>query len=113
MLTHNLRSSNFTKEDHGKKFVSNDNKFLEALARENKTKATAAPMMEAQHEIPNKEEVYDEYACYDGSTTTMELCNDKECKERSSRPINDTMYKDKATYKEELTNYTYECTVEY
>jgi hypothetical protein len=70
-------------------------------------------MMEAQHKIPNKEEAYDEYACYDGSTTTMESCNDEECKERLSRPIDDTMYKDEATYEEELTNYTYERAVVY
>jgi hypothetical protein len=70
-------------------------------------------MMEAQHEIPNEEEAYDEYACYNGSTTTMELCDNAECKERLSGPIDDTMYKDKAMYKEELTNYTYEHAVVY
>ncbi len=90
-LTHNLQSGDVTKDDHGKKFVSNNNKFFEASAREKKTKATAAAMMEAQREIPNKEEVYDKYACYDGSTTTMESCDDKECKERLSRPIDNTM----------------------
>jgi hypothetical protein len=63
-------------------------------------------MMEAQHEIPNEEEAYDEYACYDGSTTTMESWDDEECEERSSGPIDDTMYEDEETYKEELTNYT-------
>jgi hypothetical protein len=62
-LTHNLRSSDVTKDDHGKKFVSNDDKFFEASAQENKTKAMAAAMMEAQRKIPNKEEAYDEYAC--------------------------------------------------
>jgi hypothetical protein len=108
---HNLRSSDVTKDDHGKKFVSNDDLFFEASARENKRNATAVAMMEAQREIPNKEEAYDKYACYNGSTMTMELCNDKECKERLSGPIDDTMYKDEATYEEELTNYTYECTV--
>jgi hypothetical protein len=102
MLTHNLWSGNVTEDNHGKKFVSNEDKFFEALARENKTKATAAAMMEAQHEIPNEEEAYDKYACYDGSTTTMESCDDKECKERLSRPIDDTMGEDKAKYKEEL-----------
>ncbi len=70
-------------------------------------------MMEAQHEIPNEEEVYDKYACYDGSTMTMESCKDKECKERLSGPIDDMMYKDEATYEEELTNYTYERAVVY
>jgi hypothetical protein len=30
-----------------------------------------------------------------------------------SRPIDDTMYKDEATYKEELTNYTYKCAMAY
>jgi hypothetical protein len=44
-----LRSGNVTKDDHGKKFMSEDNEFFEASARENKTKATAAAMMEAQH----------------------------------------------------------------
>ena len=43
----------------------------------------------------------------------MESCDNKKCKERLSGPIDDTMYKDEARYKEELTNYTYECTVEY
>ncbi len=112
-LTHNLWSSNVTKDDHWKKFVSNDDEFFEASARENKTKATAAAMMESQREIPNEEEAYDDYACYDGSTMTMELCNDKECEERSSGPIDDTMYKDEATYEEELTKYTYKHAVAY
>jgi hypothetical protein len=93
--------------------VSNNDKFFEALAQENKTKAKAAVMMEAQREIPNKEGAYDKYACYDGYTTTMESCNDKECKERSSRPIDDTMNKDEATYEEELTNYNYQRAVAY
>ena len=96
---HNLRSGNVTKVHHGKKFVINNNKFFEASARENKSKATAAAMMEAQCKIPNKEEAYDKYACYNGSTMTMELCNDKECKERLSGPIDDTMYKDEARMK--------------
>ncbi len=69
--------------------------------------------MEAQCKIPNKEEAYDEYPCYDGSTTTMELCDDEECKERSFGPIDDRMYKDEAMYEEELTNYTYKCAVAY
>jgi hypothetical protein len=112
-LTHNLRSGNITEEDHRKKFVSDNDEFFEASARENKTKATAAAMMEAQHKIPNEEEVYDEYVCYDGSTATMESCDDEECEERSSGPIDDTMYKDKASYEEELTNYTYKCAVAY
>ncbi len=85
--------------------MSDDDEFFEASARENKTKATAAAMMEAQP--------YDEYACYDGSTTTMESCHDEECKERSSGPIDDAMYEDEATYEEELTNYTYERAVAY
>jgi hypothetical protein len=96
-LTHNLRSGDVTEDNHTKKFVSDNDEFFEASARENKTKATAAAMMEAQHEIPNEEEAYDEYACYDGSTTTMESCDDKECKERSSGPIDETMYEDEAT----------------
>ena len=112
-LTHNLRSGNVTEDNHGKKFVSNDNEFFEASAQDNKTKAMAAAMMEAQHEIPNKEEAYDEYACYNGSTMTMESCDDEECKERLSGPIDNTVYKDEATYKEELTNYTYERAVAY
>jgi hypothetical protein len=70
-------------------------------------------MMEAQREIPNEEEAYDECACYDGSTTTMESCDDKECEERLSGPIDDTMYKDEGMCKEELTNYTYERAVVY
>jgi hypothetical protein len=110
---HNLWSSNVTKDNHGKKIVSNNNEFFEASAQENKTKAMVAAMMEAQHEILNKEEAYDEYACYDESTTTMELCNNEECKERSSGPIDDMMYEDEGTYEEELTNYTYECAVAY
>jgi hypothetical protein len=113
MLTHNLRSGNITKDDHGKKFVSDNDEFFEASAQENKTKAMAAAMMEAQSEIPNKEEANDKYACFNGSTTTMESCNNKECEQRLSRPIDDTMYKDEATYKEELTNYTYKCAVVY
>ncbi len=112
-LTHNLRSGNVTKDNHGKKFVSNDDGFIEASAQENKTKAMAAAMMEAQREIPNKEEVYDEYACYDGSTTAMKLCDNEECEERLSGLIDDRMYKDKATYEEEVTNYTYKRAVAY
>ncbi len=112
-LTHNLRSGDVTEDDHGKKFVSDDDEFFEASARENKTKATAAAMMEAQREIPNEEEAYDEYPCYDGSTTTMKSCDNEECEERSFGPIDDTMYKDEATYEEELTNYTYERAVAY
>jgi hypothetical protein len=69
--------------------VSNNDEFFEALAQENKTKAMAATMMEAQHDILIKEEVYDEYVCYNGSTTTMESSNNKECKERLSGPIDD------------------------
>jgi hypothetical protein len=76
-------------------------------------KAMAAAMMEAQREIPNEEEAYDKYTCYDGSTMTMESCNNKECKERLSGPIDDTMYKDEATYEEELTNCTYKRTLAY
>ncbi len=57
--------------------------------------------------------MYKEYACYDGSTATMESCNDKECKERLSRPINNATYKDEVTYKEEFTNDTYERAVAY
>jgi hypothetical protein len=63
MLTHILRSGDITEDDHGKKFVNNDNMFFKASARENKMKATAAVMMEAQCEIPNKEAAYDEYTC--------------------------------------------------
>jgi hypothetical protein len=110
---HNLQSGDVTKDDHGKKFVNDDDEFFGTSARVNKTKATAAAMMEAQRKIANKEEAYDEYACYNGSTTTMELCNNEECKERLSVPIDNTMYKDKAMYKEELTNYTYELAVAY
>jgi hypothetical protein len=73
MLTHNLWSGNVTKDNHGKNFVSNNDEFFEVSAQENKTKTTAAAMMEAQRKIPNEEEAYDEYACYDGSPTTMEL----------------------------------------
>jgi hypothetical protein len=43
----------------------------------------------------------------------MESCDDEECKERLSGPIDNTMYKDEATYEEELTNYTYECAMAY
>jgi hypothetical protein len=35
--------------------VRNNDKFFEALAKENKTKATAVAMMVAQRKIPNKE----------------------------------------------------------
>ncbi len=104
----NLRSGNVTKDNHGKKFVSNNDKFIEASAQENKTKARAVAMMEVQGMILNKEEAYDEYACYDGSTATMESCDNKVCKERSSGPIGNATYKDKVTYEEEFTNYTYE-----
>jgi hypothetical protein len=113
MLTHNLRSGDITEDNHGKKFVSDNNEFFEASTQENKTKATATAMMEAQCKIPNEEEAYDKYACYDGSTTTMDSCDKKECKERLSGPIDDTMYEDEATYKEELTNYTYKHDVAY
>ncbi len=91
--------------------MNNDYKFFETLAQENKTKAMAAAMMEAQHKVLNEEEAYDKYACYDGSTMTMESCNDEEFKDRSSGPIDDRMYKDEVTYAEELTNYTYKCFV--
>ncbi len=106
-------SGDVTEDDHGKKFVSNDDEFFEASARENKTKATAVAMMVAQREIPNKEEAYDEYACYDGSTVTMESRNNEECDERSSGPIDDATYEDEATDEEEFTNYTYERAVAY
>ncbi len=109
----NLLSGNVTKDDHGKKFVSADDKFFEASAQENKTKATAVAMMEAQREIPNKEEAYNKCACYYGSTTTMELCANEECKEISSGPIVDLTYKDEATYKVEFTNDTYKHAVAY
>jgi hypothetical protein len=110
----NLRSGDITEDDHGKKFVSDDDEFFEASARENKTKATAAAMMEAQREIPNEEEAYDEYACYDGSTATMESCDDEECEERRlSGPIDEASYEDEARYEEEFTNYTYERAVAY
>ncbi len=93
--------------------MSNNNELCKASARENKTKATAVAMMVAQRKLPNKEEAYDKYACYHGSTATMESCDDKECKERSSGPINYKAYEDEPTYKEEFTNYTYKCTVAY
>ncbi len=106
-------SGDVTEYDHGKKFVSDDDEFVKALARENKTKATAVAMMVAQSKIPNEEKAYNEYACYDGSTVTMESWDDEECKERLSGPIDDATYEDKATDKEEFTNYTYECAVTY
>ncbi len=84
--------------------MSDDDKFFEASARENKMKATAVAMMVAQREIPNEEEANDEYACYDGSTVTMESCDDEECEERSSGPIDDATYEDEAADKEEFTN---------
>ncbi len=68
MLTHNLRSGDVTEDDHGKNFVSDEDEFFEASSRENKTKATAAAMMEAQREILNKEEAYYGYVCYNGSS---------------------------------------------
>ncbi len=43
----NLWSGVVTKEDHRKKFVSNDNEFFKALAQENKRKVMAVAMMEA------------------------------------------------------------------
>ncbi len=68
---------------------------------------------EAQHEIPNEEEAYDEYAWYDGSTTTMESCDDEELEERMSGPEDEATYEDEVTYEEEFTNYTYERAVSY
>jgi hypothetical protein len=107
------KSNDVTKDNHGKKFVSDDDEFFEASARENKTNATAVAMMVAQRELPNKEEAYDKYACYNGSTATMESCDDKECKERLSGPIDEASYKDKAMYEEEFTNYTNKHTMAY
>ncbi len=43
----------------------------------------------------------------------MESCDDKECKERSSGPIDNVTYEDEAMYEEEFTNYTYERAVAY
>jgi hypothetical protein len=107
------KSGDVTEDNHGKKIVSDNDKFFKALARENKTKTTAVAMMVAQRKLLNKEEAYDEYACYDGSTATMESCDDEECEEGLSRPINNAKYKDKAMDEEEFTNYTYERAMAY
>jgi E3 ubiquitin-protein ligase DOA10 len=107
-----LRSGDVTEDDHGKKFISDDDEFFDAPSSDQektKTKAaTAMAMMEAQREIPNEEEAYDEYACYDGSTATMESCDDETCEERMSGHEDEATYEDEPTYEEEFTNYTYE-----
>lgn len=108
-----LRSGDVTEDDHGKKFISDDDEFFDvptSAQEKKKTKAaTAVAMMEAQREIPNEEEAYDEYACYDGSTATMESCDDETCEERMSGHEDEAAtYEDEPTYEEEFTNYTYE-----
>jgi hypothetical protein len=50
--------------------------------------------------------VYNEYACYDRSNTTMESCDKEEREERMSGPEDEETYEDESTYKEEFTNYT-------
>ena len=55
--------------------------------------------MEAQREIPNEEEACDEYACYDGSTATMESCDDEEHEERMSGSEDEATYKDQRRMK--------------
>jgi hypothetical protein len=109
----NLRTGDVTEDDHGKKFISDDDEFFESSAQEKKTKATTVAMMEAQREIPNEEEAYDEYACYDGPTATMESCDDEEREDRMSGPEDEATYEDEPTYEEEFTNYTYERAVSY
>ena len=64
----------------------------------------AAAMMEAQREILNEEEAYDEYTCYDRSTATMESCDEA---------FEESASEDKATYEEDFTNYTYERAMSY
>jgi hypothetical protein len=47
-------SSDVTKDDHGKKFESDNDNFFEALAREIKAKARVVAMMVAQRKIPKR-----------------------------------------------------------
>jgi hypothetical protein len=102
----NIRSGDLTEDDHGQRFISDDDEFFEAAAQEKKMKAAA--MMEAQREILNEEEAYDEYTCYDGSTATMESCD-----EEFEKIMSDPEPEDEGTYEEDFTNYTYERVVWY
>ena len=68
-------------------------------------------MMEAQREIPNEEEACDEYACYDGSTATMESCDDEEHEEKMSGSEDEATYKgERRMKKSSPTIYTYDYT---
>lgn len=94
----NLRSGDFTEDDHGKKFSSDDDDFFQPPPPKKQKHAT---MMEAQREILNEDESYEDCMWYDGSTATMDIY-DEEFKESKFSA------EDEASYEDEFTDYTYD-----
>ena len=92
-----LKTGDNTEDDHGKKFISDDDDFFEPPAQEKKKRKA---MMEAQREIHQDDDSYEEYTCYDGSTATMDTYDD-EYKES-------TFADEEAGYEAEFTDYTYD-----
>ncbi|KAL7444520.1 hypothetical protein ACHAXH_008379 [Discostella pseudostelligera] len=99
----NLSSGDVTEDDHGSRYISDDDEFFEPPTPEKKK---AVAMMEAQREILSEDEDFGELPGFDGSTATMEV--DEEFKESVFRA--DT---DEVSYDEEFTDYTYDASVMY
>lgn len=98
----NLRSGDVTEDDHGSKYVSDDDEFFEPPTPEKKKPVA---MMEAQREILSEDEDFGDLPWYDGSTATMEV--DEEYKEICFRADSEV------SYDEEFTDYTYDASVMY
>mmetsp|Transcript_41815 Transcript_41815/g.75307 ORF Transcript_41815/g.75307 Transcript_41815/m.75307 type:complete len:163 (-) Transcript_41815:55-543(-) len=90
-----LRSGDVTEDDHGKKFISDDDDgFFKVLTQEKKKKKSEATTMEAQRELLQRDDPYEEY---DGSTATMETF-EEEFEES-------TFAAEEVSYAEEFTDY--------
>lgn len=99
----NLRSGDITEDDHGSKYISDDDEFFEPPTPEKKR---TLAMMEAQREILSEDEDFGEPPWFDASTATMELY-EEEFKESLFRADAEV------SYDEEFTDYTYDASVIY
>lgn len=96
----NLRSGDVTEDDHGSKYISDDDEFFEPPTPEKKKPVA---MMEAQREILSEDEDFGEPPWFDGSSATMEV--DEEFKETTFRADSEV------SYEEEFTDYTYDASL--
>ncbi len=100
----NLLSGDVTEDDHGSRYISDDDEFFEPPTPEKKNPVA---MMEAQREILSENEAFGEPPWYEESTATMELY-DEDFEEGFFRA--DT---DEVSYDEEFNDYTYDTSVMY